>query len=136
MNVLIDCDVLIDFLVDREPFTGTAKRIIEQARENIIDAYLAPHSISNIFYLLRKTHSVSERKQALLDICQSVSVVSMGTNIVIKALEDINFDNVEDCLQAECAKVINADYIVTRNIEDYAKSQIPAILPEDLLNRL
>jgi hypothetical protein len=43
------------------------------------------------------------------------------------------FDDIEDCLQAECAVLVNADYIVTRNIKDYTHSAVPVILPEDFL---
>lgn len=42
----------------------------------------------------------------------------------------------EDCLQDECAKQVNADYIVTRNIKDFSKSDIPAVTPEIFLKIL
>jgi len=31
---------------------------------------------------------------------------------------------------------VNADYIVTRNIADFSASPIPAILPEELLQKM
>ena len=33
-------------------------------------------------------------------------------------------------------KAVNTDYIVTRDIKDYAHSKVPAILPENLLKKL
>jgi hypothetical protein len=38
----------------------------------------------------------------------------------------------EDAVQAACAERIGADYIVTRNLKDFAKSPVQAILPEAL----
>ena len=32
--------------------------------------------------------------------------------------------------------MVNADYIVTRDIPDFSASPIPAILPEELLKRM
>jgi hypothetical protein len=42
----------------------------------------------------------------------------------------------ENCLQTECAKSVNADYAITRNIKDFSVSSIPAIWPEDFLKIL
>ena len=136
MVVLIDTDVLLDFLTDRGIFTKDAKEIIKKSQENVISTYLAAHSITNIFYILRKIYSTSERKQRLIELCRSISVVEIGHEVIFKALNSVEFDDIEDCLQAECAEVVNADYIVTRNVADYTHSRVPAILPENLLKKL
>jgi len=133
LTVLIDTDVLIDFLTDREPFTKSAKEVIKKSQASAINAFLAPHSITNIFYILRKHYSIADRRQRLTDLCMSVSVALIDANLVMKALVNNDFDDVDDSLQAECAIAIGADYIVTRNIGDYVKSKIPAILPNKLL---
>ena len=134
--LLINSDVLIDFLIAREPFTKNAKEIVKKAEEKTINAFLAPHSITNIYYVLRKQYSSSERKQHLLDLCRTIPVVKIEHEMIINALVNTEFNDFEDCLQAECAGKVNADYIVTRNIEDYAHSKVPAILPENLLKKL
>jgi predicted nucleic acid-binding protein len=134
--VLFDTDVLLDFLIDRGLFTKSAKKIIQKSYEKNINAFLAAHSITNIFYILRRIYSVSERKQFLIDLCRSFSIVEIGHGEILNALTNNDFDDIEDCLQAECAKAINADFIVTRNIKDYGNSKIPAILPEDLFKKL
>jgi len=133
LTVLIDTDVLIDFLTDRGALTKTAKEIIQVSKDNKINAFLAAHSITNIFYILRKIYSVSERKQRLLNLCRFIPIVEIGHTLLFKALLNDDFKDMEDCLQAECAMVINADYIVTRNIKDYAHSVIPVVLPKELL---
>ena len=136
LTILIDTDILLDFLTDRGQFTKNAKAIIQKSQENTIRSFLAAHSITNIFYILRKIYSAAERKKYLIDLCQSVSVVEVGYELIYKALKNNDFDDIEDCLQAECAGFIKADYIITRNIKDYAHSGIPAILPENLLKKL
>ena len=136
LAVLIDTDILLDFLTDRKPFTKNAKALFKKSQENSIVPFLAAHSITNIFYILRGIYSVSERKQRLTDLCRSVSIVEIGAVSIMNALTNNNFDDIEDCLQMECARAVNADYIVTRNIKDYAYSEIPAILPENLLKKL
>lgn len=46
---------------------------------------------------------------------------------------DAEFSDFEDCLQMECAKAYRAEYIVTRNMDDYQASEIKPILPGDYL---
>jgi len=136
LAVLIDTNVLLDFLVDRGSFTKSAREIIKKSQEKTINAFLAAHSVTNIFYILRKVYPASERKQRLMDLCQSISIVEIGGEAILNVLANNDFDDIEDCLQAECASAINADFIITRDSKDYAHSKIPAISPEDFLEKL
>jgi len=136
LTVLIDTNVLIDFLIDRGSSTENAKKIIQKSQEKTINAFLAAHSITNIFYILRKVYSVSERKQRLLDLCRFISIVEIGKESILNILANNDFNDIEDCLQAECAIAINADFIITCDINDYAHSKIPAILPDEFLEKL
>ncbi|MDE6232646.1 MAG: PIN domain-containing protein, partial [Lachnospiraceae bacterium] len=52
---------------------------------------------------------------------------------LLSGLLNEDFTDFEDCLQMECAKSYGAEYIVTRNISDYKKSEVKAILPKDYL---
>jgi predicted nucleic acid-binding protein len=136
LAVLIDTDILIDFLTEREPYSKYAKAIIQKSQKKTVNAFLAAHSITNIFYILRKLYTINERKQLLMDLCNTISVVEIGHELILNVLANNDFDDIEDCLQAECAKAVNADYIITRNISDYTDSGIKAILPEKLLKIL
>lgn len=72
----------------------------------------------------------------MLGILKFLRVANAQHENVINALERNDFSDFEDCLQDECAKQVHADYIVTRNIVDFSASDIPAILPERLLEIL
>ena len=56
-------------------------------------------------------------------------VALIDTNAIKKS----NFKDFEDCLQDKCAVGVNANYIITRNVDDFVGSEVPAILPEDFL---
>jgi predicted nucleic acid-binding protein len=133
LALLIDTDVLIDLLTKRGPFAKNAEAILRICKNNKARGFIAAHSITNIFYLMRKDYSVAERKELLRNLLETLSVVEINASLINTILLNDDFDDIEDCLQAECARVMNADYIVTRNIKDYSLSAVPAILPEDLL---
>ncbi|GHT48743.1 twitching motility protein PilT [Spirochaetia bacterium] len=136
MVALIDTNVIIDALVNREPFAAKACALLSLCAKNYFLGYFAAHTIPDIFYILRKDYTGTERKDMLLGVCRVLDVVVIDKVMLVSALNDAHFDDVEDCLQAECAVSINADYIVTRNIDDFSASTIPAILPEDFLVKI
>lgn len=110
-----------------------------------VEAYIAFHSVSNMWFVLThlkdhttgKTLFTKERVRKLLKaFCKIVDIVGADNDAVIKALDNEDFKDFEDCLQEKCAAAANADYIVTSNIKDYQHSAIPAITPKDILEML
>ena len=72
----------------------------------------------------------------LIELCGFVEIAGIQKKQVIDALINEDFNDLEDRLQVECARMVNADCIVTRNITDFSTSPIPAVLPEDLLKKI
>lgn len=133
MRVLLDTNILIDYISERKPFTENARTILMLCMEKKVDGCIAAHSVMNAFYILRKEMSVAERRSFLLDICRFLTVVGIDKTKIVSALENEDFSDVEDRLQVECADEFSAEYIITRNIKDFSGSEIPAIQPDDFL---
>ena len=121
-KILLDTNILLDYLLMREPFYDNASEIVRRCVDGIYRGCVAAHSISNMFFILRKTYNIKERREILLSICEIFDIIG-----------NENFSDFEDCLQMECARDYGAKYIVTRNIADYEKSEIKAISPSDFL---
>lgn len=66
-------------------------------------------------------------------LCTIFDVEGIDRNKLLLGLRNEDFSGFEDCLQMECAKAYVAEYIVARNMIDYKKSEIKAILPKDYL---
>jgi hypothetical protein len=69
----------------------------------------------------------------LLYICEILNIAGYTKEQIVDALNNDNFSDFEDCLQMESAQTINADYIITRNINDFSGSPIPTISAEGFL---
>lgn len=136
ITVLIDTNIFIDVLQDRIPFTDNSQAVIGLVTQKKIKGAVAAHSITNLWYILRKTHSDEERRNYLLSLFELFDVVSIDKNRLVAALENSNFKDFEDCLQDECAYAINADYIITRNAKDFESSMVKALTPEEFLENL
>ena len=136
MRILIDTNILIDFIVKRQPFSDDAEKVIEICMRDNMDSCIAAHSIPNIHYILRKHLTKEQRKDILVEICSMFIVVGIDVIKLASALKNEDFTDFEDCLQYECAIEFNADYIITRNPSDFHKSSIPAIEPPDFIKQL
>ena len=136
MRLLIDTNVIMDFIVKREPFTSDAEKVIGLCIEKRIPCCIAAHTIPNLFYILRKHLSIEERRDILLKICKIFTVIGIDSNKLESALKDSNFEDFEDCLQVQCGKDYLADFIVTRNVKDFINSSIPVLEPTRLIAKL
>ena len=56
-RVLIDTNVLLDYMLAREPYCEDAKKVILSCTEGDTKGCIAAHSISNMFFILRKDYT-------------------------------------------------------------------------------
>lgn len=136
MRILIDTNVILDALTGRQPHFDDADKIIKLCADKKVQGYLAAHSISNIFYILRKDLPIEDRRIVLLNLCEILEVEGVDSRKVKSALNRGDFKDLEDCIQNECAAAIKADYIVTRNKKDFENSTVLAILPQEFLDMI
>jgi len=112
MVILIDTNIILDYLISRQPFMNNAYKILDLCFRQKCSGYIAAHSITNIFYILRNQFSVSKRKKILIELCEFVEIADIQKKQVIDALVNEDFDDIEDRLQVECARMVNADFII------------------------
>lgn len=136
MRILLDTNILIDFVARREPFFADALKVFELCRQEKIDGVIAAHSVVNMAYILRKNFTADELREILLRLCKIFQVEAIDLSKLIAALGNRDFSDFEDCLQLQCALSLNADYIVTRNVKDFAAGKISAITPDEFLKIL
>ena len=86
-----------------------------------------------MFFILRKDFTAKECREVLTNLCSIFDVEGIDKSKLLSGLSNEDFSDFGDCLQMECAKAYEAEYIVTRNVSDYATSEIKAIEPEDYL---
>ena len=134
--VLIDTNILLNYLTNRDDdYLEQSIKIIKMCAIGECIGYIAFHTLSTLWYVLRK-RSEKERRENLRDVCEIFSVASASQNEILDAIDKDSFPDFEDCLQDKCAKEVGADYIITCNVKDYENSEIPAINPKEFLELL
>lgn len=132
MVVLIDANVIIDFLCKRPEFYSDAEAVIRDMASDDVKGYVAFHTISNLWYIMRDTPK-DKRRKFISSMLNILTIATASHNAVEKAVKNESFSDFEDCLQEACASNINADYIITRNIKDFESSSIKSVLPKEYL---
>ena len=83
-KILLDTNILLDYLLMREPFYDNASEIVRRCVDGIYRGCVAAHSISNMFFILRKTYNIKERREILLSICEIFDIIFLILKIVFK----------------------------------------------------
>lgn len=136
MRVLIDTNVFLDMFQKRQPFENDAVSIITACVDGRIEGHVSSHSLCDLFYILRKDFDYLQRKEIIRFICENFTVIAEEKDDFIFVVDNKDWKDLEDGLQMRCAHNQSLDYIVTRNIEDFAASPIQQIEPSSLIKIL
>ena len=137
MKVLIDTNVAYTYITGRpDPFSADIVTMMDLCSLEKFEGILAYHSLSTIWYLTRKADE-QQRRDALMTLCDLLTLSGAKNNLVRAALADKEFKDFEDAMQDCCAIESECDYIITVNTKDFSgHSKIPAITPSELLQLL
>ena len=135
MKILIDTNIILDLIQSREPFSENASKIINSCVKKENEGYISAHSLSDIFFILRKDKTVEERKALILNLCSFFIVIPEDKNFYTAVCQNNDWNDLEDGLQIKCADFENLDYIVTRDAgKGFNNSPVKVISAEDFLN--
>jgi predicted nucleic acid-binding protein len=132
-DLFIDTDVIIDFLIDRKPFSREAAIIFTLIEQKKLKGFSSSLTFSNLYYVLRKIESHNKVISKLDSLSKMVGILKVEEQTIKNALAS-GFPDFEDSIQyfsAVDSKKI--DVIITRNTKDFKKSEIPVMTPGDFL---
>jgi predicted nucleic acid-binding protein len=133
---MIDANILLDVLLEREPFFSSSRAVLQLCESKKVYGFLSASSVTDIFYItwkaLQSTELAYKTLGSILDI---VKVLTVTNEDVLSAYLQHAAD-FEDCLLATCAKSNKCSAIVTRNKKDFLEFGITLLSPEELLQSI
>lgn len=133
--ILLDTDVLVDVALNRAPHAEPAAELLTFLEKSPRMSFVAWHSISNFYYLVRPIRGGGEARDFLMDLTRFVTVATTDTD-AFRYGASLGLPDFEDALQVAAAHACGVELIVTRNLKDYRRSPIPAVTPRGALKRL
>ena len=133
-SYFLDSDVILDFLLNRDPFNFSADEIFEKAVNKEIRIFFSSLTVANIHYLLRKRYGNEGALEKITELLRFCKILPVSEKEIFSAIKS-GFSDFEDAIQHFTA-VQNPEIkgIITRNSADYKKSQIPVFTPEVFLS--
>ena len=136
MRVLLDTCVILDALESRQPFSKDAEELFLAAANNLFTGCITAKASTAIYYLMhRHTHSDKASREVLNKLFSLFEVVDTAGMDCRRAIPSPVLD-FEDAVMIETAARTEVDYIVTRNIKDFARSSVSILTPKDFLSKL
>lgn len=116
MNIFLDTNVVLDYILGREPHYEASSGAIKAALEGEHTLYVSANCITDIFYIAKRygigTKDIREQLENMLSF---MDIIGVTRSDILKTLK-IECDDFEDALQAQCAAKTKADYIITRDV--------------------
>jgi predicted nucleic acid-binding protein len=131
-KVFVDTDVILDFMIAREPFAADAARIFSLSERKKLFACTTGLVFSNAYYVLRKLGPHKKVMEKLTQLARLLEVIGLPKSAVTQALES-DFTDFEDALQHYAALSEKVSVIITRNTKDFKNSELAVMTPDQYL---
>ena len=135
MKTLFDTNVILDVLLDREPFSTDASLLLSKVEQSEITGFMCATTVTTIHYLATKAlghQAASHHLKSLL----SLFVIAPVNRVVLEQAISARFSDFEDAVLHEAACHAGAKYIVTRNGADFKNSKLAVFAPKEFINAL
>ena len=135
MVLLIDGNIILDVLLNRQEFVTDSSMIWKLCETGKAKGYVSALTFANLVYIMRKKLDPA----TIEDIFRKLNLIFVFTDFSVSDLTraaGLNWKDFEDAVQSVTAERVHADYIITRNIRDFSKSKIIAFTPSELLARI
>jgi predicted nucleic acid-binding protein len=135
MKALLDLNVLLDVIQNRQPHYADSAKVLSAARSGEFDALIPFHAVTTIFYLVERAQDTTVTGQTVDWLLKHFDVPEADKNTLLQARK-LKMGDFEDAVVASVAARCGCDFIISRNSADFSTSPVKAISPSDFLKLL
>jgi predicted nucleic acid-binding protein len=131
LRVLFDTNILLDVMLDRQPYVKASARLLYRVENGEISGWLCATTVTTLFYFLAK---IVGRETAFAEIRKLFSLFEIAAvnRPVLETALDAGFSDYEDAVLHQAARQVDAKAIVTRNARHFKSSLLPVYTPDEL----
>ncbi len=130
MRALFDTNVVLDLLLDREPWSKTAAELFSKVESGTVEGYLSATTLTTIYYLATKSAGAKKARWGVRKLLALCIVAPVDRPVLEEALE-LDFSDFEDAVIHEAARQAGAEVIVTRDPGGFKKATVTVLAPEE-----
>ena len=134
-RILVALNVVLDVVQKRQPFYTDSARVLDAVANQEVTGFLAAHSITTLFYVLRRMQDRATAVSVLQQLLTTFTIAPVNDPIIRQALS-WGWRDFEDAVQMATAVHTNLNYIVSRNSKNFAVHLVPVLEPAHFLTIL
>ncbi len=135
MKLLLDTNVILDYLGVNDGFQEDAESLIEYAITGDLIELVSASAITDIYYVARKHFKDGKKAVELIrDLRVYIKTLPVTDDDIGKAI-DRGWKDFEDAVQYSVAESNDVDFIITRNVADFEETAIPVVSPKEFLEQ-
>ena len=120
MNVLFDTNVILDALLDREPWAEPAVDLFDRVEAGRTIGYLGATTLTTIHYIARRNVGTTAAQRMTKDLLQLFEVAPVNRAVLEGA--SLGFEDFEDAVLHEAGRLAGATAVVTRDTSGFSGS--------------
>jgi predicted nucleic acid-binding protein len=135
VKVLVDTNILLDFLLQREPFFQDAELLFQALDSGQVVGYVTATTLTDIFYVARRhTKNIELARQAVAKTL-TVMVVCPVNRAILESAFASGLADFEDAIQIACAVSQGVEAILTRDKQGFVSSSVPVLSIRECLQQ-
>ena len=135
MQILFDTNIVLDVLLNRQPWVTESAAIWQANDDGRIDGFFVASALTDIFYIARRLTDLENAHKAIR-ICLEAFQVCPVDRETLELAASLAGTDFEDNVQIACAQIANLDAIVTRDTDGFEATSISTLAPAELLAQL
>ena len=132
MKVLFDTNVVLDVLLDREPYVDVAAKLFALVDNGRVEGSICATTATTIYYIAAKSFGRRRAHSQVHELLTLFAVASVDRDVLDRAL-DLDFTDFKDAVLHEAARNAGAAAIVSRDGAAFANATVPVFDPQELL---
>ena len=130
----VDINVLLDVFQNRDPYVVASARVVDMVSTGDIVGLCPAHGLTTLYYLVRRHASKPDADLAVDHVLRYFEIADLKTPEFREA-HGLPMADFEDAVVSIVAKTSGSSVIITRNVNDFVASPVPAHTPADFLSR-
>jgi predicted nucleic acid-binding protein len=131
VKVLFDTNVVLDVLLDRQPFRDTAAKLIARVERKELDGVLGATTLTTIHYLVAKASGQEAARSTVRELINLFQIAAVDRQVLSRAI-DSPVKDFEDAVLAESGRADIVDSVVTRDPGGFKDSGLRVLSPQQL----
>ena len=135
MRVLLDTNVVLDRVLEREPWFGDSTAFWQLIRQLEIRGIVPASAVTDVFYVVRRQTNLAVADHAVRECLNSFEIWTVDRTVLEQAAA-LPGSEFEDNVQIVCALQAGVEAIVTRDAEGFRLAPLPVLTPQEAVERL